>query len=352
MKKILTLFLSLLLCTNVFAGPIKEFVVIGDSLSDNGNLYNSLFKLIPKSPPYFEGRFSNGPTWAEDAGQYYFENFGVSYKIDAYGGATAIMHDRKYDKFIAPTILEWEVYKYLFESRFQDQSNVLFALWIGANDYLYDQQEDTSALVNSVVDKISWGIQTLINNGAKQIVVLNLPDMSRTPFAKTQGTGERLHLLSALHNQRLAEAVAVLQKNNPNVKLLQIDIFSIFNDLLDNVDQFNKKFNINITDITNACWTGGMTLKNIQKDKLNIDLKNAFLQQHQTNHNFDSSNMSQFIMNSPALSLAYALGQSNTEPCDNPTQHVFWDELHPTATVHEVLAKIFVQTVPTSIFKG
>ena len=41
---------------------IPTLVVLGDSLSDNGNLY----KLIGIPPaPYWQGRSSNGPTYAE-----------------------------------------------------------------------------------------------------------------------------------------------------------------------------------------------------------------------------------------------------------------------------------------------
>jgi outer membrane lipase/esterase len=47
-----------------FADPsdYSRVVAFGDSLSDNGNL----FKNTGQPPaPYFEGRFSNGPTWIE-----------------------------------------------------------------------------------------------------------------------------------------------------------------------------------------------------------------------------------------------------------------------------------------------
>jgi len=49
-----------------------RLVVFGDSLSDNGNLY--AISGQPTSPPYFQGRFSNGPVFTEllgfNAGRY------------------------------------------------------------------------------------------------------------------------------------------------------------------------------------------------------------------------------------------------------------------------------------------
>ena len=42
-----------------------SFHVLGDSLSDVGNVYRLSFGRIPESPPYWRGRFSNGPVWAD-----------------------------------------------------------------------------------------------------------------------------------------------------------------------------------------------------------------------------------------------------------------------------------------------
>jgi phospholipase/lecithinase/hemolysin len=349
MKKILTLFLTFLLCSNVFANPMKEFVVIGDSLSDNGNLYSALFKIVPKSPPYYNGRFSNGPTWAEDVGKYYYDKFNVNYKVIAYGGATAIWHNPAHDKFVAPITLEGEVYQYFLKSLFSDKSHVLYALWIGANDYLYDERVDTHELVNSVVDKISWTITSLAKHGAKNIVVMNLPDLARTPFARNHGNAERLHTLTIMHNELLAGTVASLQRTYPDIHFTQINIYDIFNDLLDNVEKYNKMYSVNLTDVTEACWKGGMTLQGTRSEKLNTELKNAFAKQNPTDKNVDTEAMSQFILSSPDLSLAYSLSQSGTTPCSNASEHIFWDELHPTDTVHDVLAKIFVQSVSTEM---
>src|SRR5689334_21238030 len=126
MKKILIYLMLLLTCINVHEEKINKLIFFGDSLTDDGNLYALLLHVIPKSPPYFEGRFSNGPTWAEGVGKYYHDKYSSSYKDYAYGGATAIFH-LPTPKFIAPTILEVEVDKYLLDSLFRDRSGVLFS---------------------------------------------------------------------------------------------------------------------------------------------------------------------------------------------------------------------------------
>ncbi|AOY78861.1 SGNH/GDSL hydrolase family protein [Moorena producens JHB] len=48
--------------------------VFGDALSDSGNVFNiskagnqvnPTIPITPQSPPYFQGRFSNGPIWVD-----------------------------------------------------------------------------------------------------------------------------------------------------------------------------------------------------------------------------------------------------------------------------------------------
>ena len=48
--------------------PFSALFVIGDSLSDNGNLYLATGNATPTSPPYYQGRFSSGPVFTERLG--------------------------------------------------------------------------------------------------------------------------------------------------------------------------------------------------------------------------------------------------------------------------------------------
>src|SRR4051812_8541313 len=64
------------------AGQFTKLVVLGDSLSDTGNLFAATGGAIPPSP-YYLGRFSNGPVWVE----YLAEALDVPFEDYAYGGA-------------------------------------------------------------------------------------------------------------------------------------------------------------------------------------------------------------------------------------------------------------------------
>jgi outer membrane lipase/esterase len=66
LMRILT-FMSAFVCLTsaAIADPndYNRVIAFGDSLSDNGNLFKNTGQ--PPSPPYYNGRFSNGPTWIE-----------------------------------------------------------------------------------------------------------------------------------------------------------------------------------------------------------------------------------------------------------------------------------------------
>jgi len=64
-RLVLAAFAFVLSGSAVPAGRINQIVVFGDSLSDSGNLFAATMGTTPP-PPYYQGRFSNGPVWVED----------------------------------------------------------------------------------------------------------------------------------------------------------------------------------------------------------------------------------------------------------------------------------------------
>lgn len=332
MKRIMVFFWLFLLCSSVVASPVKEIVFFGDSLSDDGNLYQKL-KIVPKSPPYYKGRFSNGLTWAEYVGNHFYSKSYSNYLNYAYGGATAIMHRLRTDKFVAPMLLQVELDTYFTRYPLKDKSQSVYALWIGANDYLYETTEDLDSLTSDVVNKISESAETLLDKGAHGVMILNLPDLSLTPYARNHQTEARLSIISGMHNTKLAAVIKKLEVKYPG-RILLFDIYGIFSDLLSNTDKYNQKYGTNITNTTESCWLG--TVFGLQDQKmLESDLKLL---------NLDDAN-TQAVIHSPVLKQVYLLGSaysSGKTPCGHADQYVFWDDLHPTAIVHKVLGKIIV----------
>lgn len=319
MKGIIRLISLLFFLNCAYSAPAREMIFFGDSLTDNGNLYRVSKKIIPKSPPYFEGRFSNGMTWAEHLALAY----GLKYQIYAVGGATSIFH-LPTTKFIAPTTLYLEVYKYILDSLFTDRSNNIYVIWIGDNDYDFYDQEEPDAWTTRVVEGIVDGINTLISYGAKNFIILNLTDTSRTPFARQNNDLTKLRNMIIEHNRKLGVALTFLQVSHPDVNIRKINTFGIFNDIVDQTQKYNTLYHLNITDTENACWTGGLTMNKLR------DV------------------VPEFPTTSIELNYTYQMAQSlkaGTVPCDTPNQHLFWDDMHPAAVYHQLLARIVEETL-------
>lgn len=353
-KKLVTVLLSLMFCTSVFAGQIKQIIILGDSLSDNGNLYNVL-KIIPKSPPYYQGRFTNGPTWAEILAKYYYDKSFADSENYAVGGATSVLHSIIHDSFIAPVTLTAEVYDYLARSLFTNKSNAMYIIWIGANDYLYERDPNMDSITDSVVANITWAMNSLLGQGAHNFVVINLPDLAKTPYAIDNHLIDRLHAITEMHNRKLSDAIKQFKINNPSSKIAYIDIYSVFNDLISNPEKYNQQYHQNVKNLTTACWDGSMLLKGssaLQLATVNSELKQAFAGDKMTlAKNFDTTTISKEILGTPALAETYATGKlyaSGVTPCANANEYLFWDHIHPTEVIHQILAEIVEQDINSS----
>lgn len=351
MMKKLMFFVSMVLCSSlIYAAPISKLIFFGDSLTDNGNLYNLIFKIIPRSPPYFRGRFSNGPTWAEHVGKYYYDKYYIDYEIYAYGGATAIYHQFT-GKFLAPTILEIELYKYLLESIFQDRSEVLYSIWIGGNDYLFDEDTDVDVVTSKVVEKIDWAIRTLISYGGQNFLIFNLPDLSKVPFSRNTNSAQRLYALTVSNNLKLFQTVENLRHEFPNVKIVFMNVFDIFQAMLADPEKFNREHNTHISNTTEACWQGGFFLENLRTySSLRHDLQKALARN--TNKDIQLDEVQDFILQSPVISHAYQMGKAyemGISPCISANSYIFWDAIHPTEIIHSVLAQVVEKEISFSL---
>jgi len=333
----------------------NNIVFFGDSLTDNGNLYNRTYGYVPKSPPYFEGRFSNGPTWAELVADHYQQQDKLDSANYAVGSATAVFHNPA--KGYLPYTLTMAVYNYYVRSAFSDRSHTLFSIWIGANDYLKGA-EDVDAAAAEVVNSIRDNIERLISYGGKYFLVMNLPDLANSPFGRVFENPAMLTALAKAHNQQISVMIESLQTTYPEITIRQYDIYSEFDALLKNPEAFNKKYQVHITNVTESCWQGGYTLRHNallnQHDKLvkqietHMTLSSRLRNVSNTLDKIDANQLANAIINTPALSAAYEVGESYAEgdkPCENPDNFVFWDKVHPTRTSHMIFSKGMIEFI-------
>jgi phospholipase/lecithinase/hemolysin len=293
-----------------------KIVFFGDSLTDNGNLYKTFLSVMPKSPPYFEGQFSNGPVWSEKVAAYFQQQKNdLIYENEAVGGETVVWHN-PFDGYL-PYMLSQSIDDYYLKSGSEDRSHTLFIFWLGANDYL-SGAENVDEITTNVSQKIQEVIENLIDNGGKNFLILNLPDMSKTPFGKSSPLAANLFALVTMHNEKLAQTITQLQRDHADVNIRSFDIFAFFNKLMNDVDSINQQYHTHITNTQNACWSGSY----VPNEKL-----------------------SHSVAHVPDLAIAYQVGESfrhDETACNNPDDYLFWDQVHPTTVVHEILAQAIV----------
>lgn len=111
----------------------QEIVVFGDSMTDVGNAF--ALNGNPPSPPYSDGRFSNGITWVEVLADHLMVTRpkastagGTNF---AYGGASA--GSTRFGGGIVD--IDQQVLHYLRND--EPRPDQLFALWGGGNDFNY-----------------------------------------------------------------------------------------------------------------------------------------------------------------------------------------------------------------------
>lgn len=326
-KFFFALFTTLLVLTttvNVYANTpdFNQIVFLGDSLTDDGNLYKISEGMIPKTPPYFQGRFSNGLVWADLVSKYYSDSLQISSKNYAIGGETVLPQD------FPPFTLTQSINDYLIENAIVDKSKTLFIVWVGANDYLAPLRSDADQLTTSVIQTMRDSIDNLILIGAKNILVMNLPDLSKSPYNHDSQAPKNLGIATTLHNSKLSLAIAQISTNHPDVNIHLFDVNHLLTDMMNNIHAYNDKYHAHISNLTQACWTGDFTMSMDQA----TDSRYTMIYRS--------------IKGSPALAEAYRVGRSpQPTMCAHPDEYIFWDRVHPTGEVHRIFAELMKEYI-------
>lgn len=267
---------SFMLPLKAIAASFSQIYVFGDSLSDTGNSLKATG--LPPSPPYFQGRFSNGPVWSE----YLANDLGLTQQQQtnyAFGGANSGSDNTLVPGLQSLPGLQQQIDSYKATNTSADP-NALYVVWAGANDYL--SRSTTNPAVP--VKNLSTAVNSLADYGAKNIMVLNLPDLGKLPG--TSGdiqVSNGLSALSEAHNSGEAANLNFLSQQS-DVNIIPVDVNSLFKQAIANPQQFN------FTNVTNSCLT-------------------------------------------------------NTGVCATPDKYLFWDDIHPTTAAHKFVGELAFSTL-------
>jgi phospholipase/lecithinase/hemolysin len=280
----------------------KDLVFFGDSLSDPGNHYIAFGEVSrpPYQPvpiyPYAIGghHFSNGPTWAEDlaeerdtpaSGQPALREPGV-FTNYAVGRARARPNAAVFPDFDLGT----QVRAFLTDFGGQAPADRTYVVWIGAND-LFDalealQSDPTGAastvIIEQAIGALGENIEALWGAGARNFLILNLPDPALTPYVRSLGPAAEgaATELAAAYNGALAQLVSELAA----LPQIQIEPFDT-NALLHTVVSAPARYGLR--DAVDSCLKFGVLMGAV---------------------------------------------------CPDPEHYLFWDGIHPTRTGHLIIS--------------
>lgn len=213
----------------------------GDSLSDTGNVYTASGGAEPL-PPYYNGRFSNGPLWVETVASGLgfasaakpFLQGGNNYAwAGAFTGTSGLA-----DPLLGiPTGLQTQVADYWAPTHPSADANALYVVEIGGND-LYGIASAFSggspadyaarlAGAQQAVSNLLFSLNFLIDHGARNFLIANVPNLGVTPL----GSGFQVAAtdVSTQYNNLLTAALATLG-GNPNI--VEFDLFDLITDVV------------------------------------------------------------------------------------------------------------------------
>jgi phospholipase/lecithinase/hemolysin len=289
---LLTTSLLAAIVSSAQAGSFNAIYVFGDSLSDAGNAFIASGGALP-APPYSAGRFTNGPVWVQDLSS----SLGLAPVTASLAGGTDYAVGGAESGNANPGDLSSQLAAFKAANPVAN-SNGLYTIWIGANDLNAILGANPSASVAAaeaagVVGNIDAAINTLAGDGAKNFLIVTVPDLGKTPEALAAGplgvaaaSGLSAFFDSALVNGLGSAGIPSLSgiAAADGLNLNVLDTYSLIDGITANPAQFG------FTNVMQPCLTG------------EVD---------------------------------YAGGT----PCANPNQYLFWDQLHPTAAGQALVAE-------------
>lgn len=182
----------------------------------------------------------------------------------------------------------------------EQKDKTLITLFSGANDLITANARPMEAAANLAVKGTIDSLERLLDQGYSHVVVCDLPDLSLTPRFQNSSEEERTnaHKVSEYFNTQLKLKLNELKVRHPNCSIELFDIKSVFSE--------------------------------IYQDVLTQGAQSKYAEY------FDQSKLKEAYVSSKDF-------QITPEGTSPGCRHMFWDDVHPTATMHALLMERFVQ---------
>ena len=221
------------------ASPFRSVVSFGDSLSDTGNLYANSGGTFPPAP-YYQGRASDGLLWNE----YLASDLGSELLMeDNYAYFGAMSDHRNFNEGALPFPLfglSQQIDQYLSdrpETRIHPRTLVI--LGIGSNDFFDFLEKGGDFPIPNGIDNTVAALQRLVAAGARHFLVLNIPELSKTPAFSGQSDAAKAQIsfLCAHYNAILDQALQAVS-DAAGVHITIVDAFAVINEIVANPGQY------------------------------------------------------------------------------------------------------------------
>lgn len=266
--RLLLIFSAIFLTLGLMAShgsTFSTFYVFGDSLSDTGR--------NPATPAgsYYNGRYSNGPLWVE----YLSGDLGMPYNASnnfAYSGSQTSDLMSQIAGVPASSTLHTSLFSVV-----SGGNDFLNNVSLGVNDSGWGQ------VITNAVANITLAVTTLYTNGAREMIVGNLPNLGQIPAANSTPTGfpEYIDSKVALFNVMLQSAMTNAMQKNSGLRIYLLNL------------------NACLSNVLSAPATYGFTVT--------------------TNGALEDPNLTDKSFNGPGANYA------------------FWDDVHPTTKLHALM---------------
>lgn len=283
------------------ASSFNDFVFFGDSITDSGNVFfvtggetvePPFGGLLPQRA-YSSRNFSNDLVWSQYISEFNGLEINASFNPItpgnnfAFGGAT----NQPLAVVPSPSLEEQLGFWQQTTGNIADPDAFYFVQG-GANDVriatTIENDFAANLLLQNAVNSIDTIVNDLIDAGARNIAVINSPDIGLTPESLLSETSDRATNFSQIYNNSLAQTLNSF--DSEAVNLVPIDAFNF--------------------------------IRSITNDPTAFDLP------------------ANTITNLPCI--------LPNSVCSNPDEYIFYDGIHPTSATHFEFAKFIDRQIQES----
>jgi phospholipase/lecithinase/hemolysin len=226
--------LGIMLPSSAFALKYKHIVAFGDSLSDHYNL-KTYFDTTPEA-------MTNGDVWIE----YLSRELNATLDNNAFIGAMTRKHlnddiQSASDSGAIPQLgLIGQIDNYMNEANEFNPDETLFSIWIGSNNLIKYARGGfgditPEQMITAAMTDIGEAITKLLSIGATQYIIMNLPDIGKSPWYGS-GSAEDVAAATQLalgYNNALMNTINQLLMNKPGIKVYCFDIVQILDEIIE-----------------------------------------------------------------------------------------------------------------------